>query len=244
VQVSFSKRFLIESLILVAIIVAGVWYLFWRPSDNDSNLFPCGTCLVTECTVYDSFSSLREYPSSIVKLSDQEGSERYQIGDVIVDKSQREINFPGSISQDSQPVRFLLSPQPPGLQISCLIMAEAKLIDLQNGIALLDWKHWEQLRTTNEAPLELLVQWQENDDIKQVKAAEIVKERRLDLVDLMFVGTEFQWQELALTQAGVPSACPIVLLQEEQPQVACEVSSSLLPPSGTKVTLILRVTGK
>ena len=228
----------------MAIIAAGVWYVFWRPSENNSNLFPCETCLVTECSVHVSWSSLQGYPSSIVKLSNQEGSERYRIGDVVVDKRKGEISFPGSISQDSQPVRFLLSPQLPGLQISCLVTAKVKLVDLQNGIALLDWKHWEQLRTTNEAPLELLVQWQENSDIKQVKAAEIVKERRLELGDLMFLGTEFQWQELALTQAGLPSACPIVLPQEEPQRVAHEVSPSLLPPSGTKVTLILRATAQ
>ena len=228
----------------MAVIAAGVWYVFWRPSEDDANLFPCETCFVTECSVYDSWSSLQEYPSSIAKLGDQAGSEQYQIGDVVVDKSQGEISFPGEISQDSQPVQFLLSPQLPGLQISHLITAEVKLVDLQNAIALLDWQHWEQLRTTNEAPLELLVQWPENRDIKQVKVAEIVKEPRLALGELMFLGTEFQWQELALTQAGLPPACPIVLPQEEPPQVVYEVSPSLLPPPRTKVILMLRATGQ
>jgi len=158
--------------------------------------------------------------------------------------SKAEIYFAGSINNVTQSVQFLLSPQLPNIQIRCLIPAEVKLVDLQNAIALLDWRYWEQLRASNDASLELLVQWKENSDTKQVKAAEVVKERQLKLGDLIFLGTEFQWQELALTQPGLSSACPIVPSQEEQQRVAYEVSSSLLPPSGTQVTLILRASGQ
>ncbi len=154
-------------------------------------------------------------------------------------KSKAEINFPGSINDIAQSVQFLFSPELPSIQIRCLITAKVKLVDLQNAIALLDWRYWEQLRNSSDAPLEFLVQWKENNYTKHVKATEVVKEDRLKLGDLIFLGTEFQWQELALRQTQLPSACPIVL-EEEPGRNTYEVSSSLLPPSGTKVALILR----
>jgi hypothetical protein len=243
-QISLSKRILLESFVLLVIIIAGVWFVFGRPSPNDSGSLPCETCPITDCGVYAFLSSFQEYPSSIVNLGGGEGKEKYQVGGVVVDKDNAEIIFVGSVNKASQTVHFLVLPSLPDVQIDSPVTAEVKLIDLQNAIALLDWQYLEQLRTTNDAPLELLVQWYENGDTKSVRAAEIVRGQRLKLGDLIFLGTEIQWQEMVMVQPGLPSACPVALPQGELPPPAYKVDSSLLPSSETEVTLLLRMLGR
>lgn len=239
---NLSKRVLFEISVLVAILVAGVWYVFWHlPEKYDSQVL-CETCPVTECNIYTSLTQAQGYPSPIIKLGNQKNGERYQIGDILVDNSRAVIEFPGSVGNNAAPsVQFIASPQIQDIPIKSLVIAEVKLVDLQNAIALVDWKHLEQLRTTNDAPLELLIQWKENSSTIRLKAAEVVKDLPLKLGNLLFMGTELQWQELAIAQPGLPSACPLVFSPSGLPPALYEVSPAILPPPGTKVTLILRV---
>jgi hypothetical protein len=238
-QFGFSKRAIFEILILVAILVVGVWYVFWGSTGKDASPFLCETCPVTECNI--SLIQTQEYPSPVIRVDDRKDGERYQIGDIFVDNNGVIIKFPGSIGDEAAlSVQFLVSPQLPGVSIKSFITAEAKPVDLQNAIALVDWHYLEQLRTTNDVPLELLIQWDEDNSTKQAKATEVVEKHEPALGELIFLGTEFQWQEIATVQSELPVACPLSFSPGELPPTLYEVRRGVLPASGTEVTLILR----
>jgi hypothetical protein len=136
------------------------------------------------------------------------------------------------------------------------IISEARLLDLQKAIALLDWELWDELwyrknqkSKIKNQKLKLFVKWGEEEIAAQKL---VLTEDKLEIGDFVFLGSPY-FDPIALeAPPGVDCRlCPIFPLEEKalrelfirgSGQSGYELNSALSPPKGTKVTIIIRIT--
>ncbi len=184
----------------------------------------------------------------------------YKIGGVTVDKERGEIRFSGKVQKCEGWVQFLIYLQGyKWLKDESAILSEARLIDLQNGIALLDWKLWDELwygKTSNQKSetrnqnLLLFLKWDE-EEISAKKL--ILTEDRLEMSDLIFLGSPYFDPIVLEAPRGIDCAsCSIFPLEEkalrkefvrELGRSGYELNSEVLPEEGTEVTIIVKRVG-
>lgn len=184
----------------------------------------------------------------------------YKIGNVSADTEKGKIWFRGKVSKDGGWIQHLVYLEGyKWLREESAIIAEARLIDLQKAIALLDWRLWDelwyekqvtsnQLPVTREKELLLFVQW----DRKKIPAQELVlSEDKLEIGDFIFLGSP-HFDHIALeAPPGVDCRlCPIFPLEEkalretfirESGQSGYELNSAIFPSKGTEVSIILKL---
>jgi len=135
------------------------------------------------------------------------------------------------------------------LEEESAIVSQANLLDLQQAIALLDWKLWDDLwyRKKGGEQLSMSLQWEEGEDLKKVQAREVINTRdALGIEDLVFLGSPyFDPMVLGSSSWTDCTICPLFPLEQkmlreefrrESGQSGYEVN---LPPEGTRVTVII-----
>lgn len=115
-------------------------------------------------------------------------SKVYRIGEICVDTLKKEIRFKGEVLRDTGYFYFLIYVSGyKWLREKCAIISDVKLSDLQNAIALLNWRLWDSLWTGKE---------RDRFDIfikcggKEINAKEIV-DADLEFADMIFLGSPY-----------------------------------------------------
>lgn len=175
------------------------------------------------------------------KITVKEGV--YRIGGVNADTKKEKIWFKGRVFKDKGWVQHLVYLEGyKWLKDESAIISEARLIDLQRAIAILDWKLWDESRygkTRNQKPdpqghpdaeigagvprrirvprrnqkLLLSIQWDE----KEIPAYELVLAKdRLELGDFVFLGSPYFDYIALMAPPGVDCRqCPLFALEEK-----------------------------
>lgn len=187
----------------------------------------------------------------------KETKDMYEMGDIRVNTKTREIHFTGKVYKNEGWVQFLLYAHGyKWLKEESAIVCGAKLADLQKAIAMLDYKIWDDLwfgrKTKRTKKLVLLLEWKEGGLLKRSEVGELVKTADpLWMQDLIFLGSPyFDGIALEASPATDCARCPIFSMEQkvlkeefkrESGQSGYELNSSLLPPKGTEVTIIIMV---
>jgi hypothetical protein len=177
----------------------------------------------------------------------------YRLGDIVIDTVKGEIQFKAKVQKREGWVQHLVYLHGyKWIKEESAIIAQGKLSDLQKAIALLDWRLWDRLwyekQITREKELLLFVQW----DRKEIPAQELVlSEDKLEIGDFIFLGSPY-FDHIALEASpGVDCrVCPIFPLEEkalretfirESGESGYELNSERMPPQGTEVTIIIKL---
>ncbi len=177
----------------------------------------------------------------------------YKIGGITVDTEKNQIHFRAKIFKLAGWVQHLIYLEGyKWLRKESAIISEAKLIDLQRAIALLDWKLRDKLRykKVENHKLPVSIGW----NGKEITGQELVlTEDKLEIGDFMFLG--FSYFDQAALKSPVHMDCrfcPLFPLEEkvlreefkrESGQSGYELNTLLFPPKETEVTVIIRQEG-
>lgn len=193
-------------------------------------------------------------PSPLVQSDDL-----ISFGDITVHLTSREIRFHGEVRQAEGSVWLLLHLAGyQWLEEEAAIVSSARLIDLQQAIALLDWQLWDRLWLReggeHDTGAEVLIGW----DGDKVAANELIQTQYcLDIGDLIYLGSPF-FDALFLTRCKQTvlcialsnhSQCPLFILHETieakfvrgSGERGYHLIHERLPAVGTAVTVIIRV---
>jgi len=198
------------------------------------------------------------------ELIEEEG--KFRLGKVNINTENGEMHFKGKVQKNKDWVQHLVYLHGyKWLKEESAIISEVKLSDLQKAIALLDWRLWDELwyRKNQKSPpeadphsagkvksqeLSVFVKWDE----EEVAVQELVlTEDKLEIGDFIFLGSPY-FDHIALEASpGVDCRlCPIFHLEEkvlrelfirESGQSGYELNSERIPPQGTEVTIIIRL---
>ncbi|HAZ30279.1 TPA: hypothetical protein DCY65_01750 [Candidatus Acetothermia bacterium] len=182
-----------------------------------------------------------------------------RFGDVAVCQDAREIRFAGEVRQAEGSVLLLLHLTGyQWLEQEAAIVSPSRLVDLQQAIALLDWRLWDRLwqgeREAGGAAVEVRIGWGGEEE----SATDLLDTRySLGLGDLVYLGSPLfdplflaRCERTALCVALIRrDQCPLFLLHdaiEEQLARDCgqrgyRLNPGRLPPVGTPVTVLIRV---
>ena len=185
------------------------------------------------------------------------GEGTYQIGEILVDTLKREIKFTGEVNKKEKWVQFLIYIYGyKWLKEESAIISEARLKNLQDAIALLDWKLWDELWYRKFKSRELKDKRQKlsvfvKDKEKEVAAQELVlTEDVLEIGDFIYLGSPYFDSRVLEDSPRVDCKhCPLFPLEEkvlreefkrESGLSGYNLNSPLFLPRGTEVTIIIR----
>lgn len=190
------------------------------------------------------------------RLAREEAKDIYEMGDIRINTKTSEIRFTGKVHKNEGWVQFLLYAYGyKWLKEESAIVSDAKLVDLQKAIAMIDYKIWDDMwfrrKSEGTKKLTLLLEWEEGGVLKRDEAKEFVKtEDPLWIEDLIFLGSPY-FDGIALW--GSPARdcwrCPIFPLEQKalreefkrkSGQSGYELNPNLLPPERTEVTIIIK----
>ena len=183
----------------------------------------------------------------------------YQLGDILVDTAKAEIKFTGKVYKMEKWVQFLIYVDGyKWLKEESAIISEARLVDLQHAIALLDWELWDKLWYGKSERGNLKDKMRKlsvfvKDEEKEAAAEDLVlTEDVLEIGDFMFLGSPYFDSRVLEDSPGADCrSCPLFPLEEKvlreefkrgSGQSGYELNSSLFLPEGTEVTIIIRAT--
>lgn len=178
-----------------------------------------------------------------------EAEEVYRIGEITVDARKGEIRFKGEIRKNKGWVQFLLYLQGyKWLKEESAIVSQANLLDLQQAIALLNWKLWDDLwyRKKGGSQLSMSLEWKEGE---RVRAEEVISTQdTLGIEDLLFLGSPY-FDPIVLGSSLWTDCtiCPIFPLEQKMLREEFQRKSGQsgyevnLPPEGTKVIIVINV---
>lgn len=177
------------------------------------------------------------------------GEGRYRFGKVEADTLGGEITFPARVRVDRGPVRYLLNLQ--GylwLDEESALVSPARLLDLQQALALLDWEFWEDYRmavlegrSPPEGPFSLRLARERNGEGREVPGEG-------GLAGFLFLGSPYFDGLVLAASPGDCLACPLYPLEREAVELLQEraglsggfsLPDDLLPPPGSEVSVIL-----
>lgn len=149
----------------------------------------------------------------------------YKLGEVCIDKNKGIIWFDAVVTKNQGPVQFLLYLQGyKWLKDDCALVSQSRLKDLQEALALLDWKTWDDIwnrkrnQQTQKHRMEIV--WIEEGQIKRIKADDLVDVKEIDkplfLWDFVFLGSPY-FDRVALEAPSSLSceSCPVFALEEK-----------------------------
>lgn len=179
----------------------------------------------------------------------------YNLSGVEIYKEKGEIRFKGRVEKDRGWVQFLIYVKGyKWLKEESAIVSDAELEDIQNGIALIDWKLWDDIwfRRERDRRVELTIEWKK----RKIKAEGLlrVSGEELRIEDLIFLGSPY-FDETVLREPESKSCkgCPILPLEKEtlkdvfvrkSGRSGYELCSEAMPEKGEEVSIILRVEGR
>ncbi len=181
------------------------------------------------------------------------GEEQYRLGEVLVDLESGEAVFPAEVRANADEVRFLANLR--GylwLDEESALVSPARLLDLQQALALLDWEFWEEYRLSllegrpvPDGGFTLRLSWEENGEIRDEAVGWSGRENPAELI---FLGSPY-FDEFVLGASPADCrACPLFPLEKEaidRLQSRSGLASSFtvpegaLPPPGTAVTVTI-----
>lgn len=170
-------------------------------------------------------------------------------GNITVDITKKEIRFMGKVTKDKGWQQFLIYVHGyKWLKEKSAIVSEAKLVDLQQAIAALDWRLWNDIYIKNiqSRDLSLFIEYN-NCRVSSEKL--IVSDDKLSFQDLVFIGsTYFDAAVLGNPPELSCDRCPIYNLEQEILNKKFIRKSNKtgyvvknMPPVGTEVTIIIKL---
>jgi hypothetical protein len=177
----------------------------------------------------------------------------YQFGRIKVDKLKNTIEFTGKVAKMSGYVDFLLYVYGyKWLEKSCAVISDAKLSDLQNAIAFLDWKLWDELWTkggvSSESQPEMFIRYGSVNN----EAAGFINAggEALEIGDFVFLGSPYFDPVVLRDKSSLDcESCPVYELEEKtlrkefirgSGKSGYELNQKTMPPEGEKVIITLR----
>ena len=211
--------------ILILLLIAGVVYLVYTKLTSQKTT-------ETEIKIYD--------------------ENRYDIGNVRIDKSNKEISFDAVVRKNTGWMQFLIYVEGyKWLKEDCAIVSSVKLSDLQKAFALLDWKLWDDLwyRKTTDLTKSVIVYIEFKK--RQYLAEDFIKEKdKIDVAvaikDLVFLGSPyFDTVVLDENPSDLCSPCPIYPLEQksirkEIGKKGYSLDDKLILPIKEKVKIIIK----
>lgn len=143
----------------------------------------------------------------------------YRFGRIKVDKSKGTIEFSGKVVRASGHVDFLLYLEGyMWLKNRCAIVSDAKLYDLQNAIAFINWKLWDELWAEGRLVSEKMPEMSLRCSNKERKPQDLtdVRGEALGLGDFVFLGSPY-FDQIVLRGETVADCnkCPAYRLEEK-----------------------------
>jgi hypothetical protein len=171
----------------------------------------------------------------------------YQFGLIAVDTSRRTIVFPGQVVRDTGRVLTLIALTGyRWLEDSAAIVSRARLLDLQQAIAAIEWALWDSL-WTGRHPGRPAVLTVENRDGRQI----VGRGAEFDLENLIFLGTpEFDPIVLSSGEDADCRTCPVFdrerefiieSLRRRSGLIGYRLNDRQLPGAGTEVQVSIRI---
>jgi hypothetical protein len=170
---------------------------------------------------------------------------------VTVRRSENTVSFPGVVTRDKGWVQFLIyAPGYRWLEQECAITAMTSLISVQNAVAGLDWKVWEDLWAQRKRVPGIDV-WITHDGVRHRAQDLVFASEELHLKDLLFVGSPY-FDAVALDpkSAGICAACPLYPVEQEflkqeavreSGRSGYELNQERMPAPGARVEITLRL---
>lgn len=177
---------------------------------------------------------------------------KYKIGDVFVDTAKREIRYKGKVHKDNGWVQFLIHMQGyKWLKEESAIISDVNLQDVQNAIALLDWKLWDDIwyrkNTARTKKVNIFVKWNntENNARNLVHADDYLFPQ-----DIIFLGSPYFDSVVVENKAIDCKNCPIFPIEKKvlkksfrrkSGQSGYKLNSKKMPPKNSDVTIIIKI---
>lgn len=178
----------------------------------------------------------------------------YKFGEIEVDLGRKEIEFPGVITKNKGKVKFLIYLQGyKWLKTESAIVSKAKLSNLQNAIALIDWQLWDNLwyrkKVSDNKKIRIWIKWQNNKGVKKIDGVDMIKnEGFLNISKLIFLGSPYlddivlggTYEDLSCLK------CPLLPLEKEMILDKLEIieyklNETIMPPISTEVEVIITI---
>jgi len=172
-----------------------------------------------------------------------------RIGEVSVCREEGRIEFEGIVQKDSGWVQFLIFLRGyDWLRDECAIISDARLIDLQRAIFLIDPKLWNDLWHRRIKGGRVILEW----DNKKMEATSLlnVKKEELGIGDILFIGSPL-WDRIVLREIGIRKCrgCPLFELEKEGIKKTFKrkngesgyTLNKRMPPKGTTVRITILI---
>ena len=229
-------------------------------------LLVMGTISVIYYNLYIQNNKIKKGETVVPEIIQEKTEENiYRIGNIVIDKNKEEIYFTGRVAKRKGWVQFLIYADGyKWLEEEAVIIAEARLKDLQLSLALLDWKYWDDFYyekkaedtdiKTPETKWEFFIQWGESDKLKIIKSNEIVtakdKKDLLKLYHFIFLGNPL-FDQIALSNEPSTSCqgCPFFPVEErtlrqlfrrKSGESGYEINTEVIPPLNTEIKIIIK----
>lgn len=199
------------------------------------------------CLVYTKLTTQKPIETKI-KIYDES---KYNIGNVRIDKSKKEISFDAVVRKNTGWIQFLIYVEGyKWLKEECAIVSSVKLSDLQKAFALLDWKLWNDLwyRKTTDLTKSVTVYIELKK--RQYPAEDFIKEKdKIDgIKDIVFLGSPyFDTVVLDEDPSNLCSSCPVYPLEQKSIKKAIGkkgylLNDKLILPIEEKMKIIIKWT--
>ncbi len=180
------------------------------------------------------------------------GNDCYKIGQILIDMNKGEITFTAKVYKQQDWVQFLLYLDGyKWLKEESALVSQARLADLQEATALLDWQLWDKLwHKTRRPEDQRLVMYIEQDKKETLATDLLLAQDPLGIEDLVFLGSPY-FDPIALRNSpGVDCRlCPLFPSEEkalresfvrDSGESGYRLDPSLFPSKGTEVAIIIR----
>lgn len=191
-------------------------------------------------------------PPAAVKL----GENLYRIGRLTVDMEKREVTIRGWVNMNAGLVEYLACSAGGKLHESALVL-DAKPMDFQVALILLGLEAQEAPKPQSPPrlpkgdPVEIWVQWKEREEIKRVRAEQMLLDRRrekpMQETQWVFTGSMiYQGRFIAEIERSLIATYhdPAAIINNPRPEAADDtiysVNSEVVPKRGTAITLIVK----
>ena len=188
-------------------------------------------------------------PRTAHSPAEELGEGRYRFGKVEADTLSGEISFPARVRVDRGPVRYLLNLE--GylwLDEESALVSPARLLDLQQALALLDWEFWEDYRMAvleerppPAGPFTLRLAREGDRDDREIPG-------KGGVAGLLFLGSPYFDGLVLAASPGDCLACPLYPLEREAVERLQEragltggftLPEDLLPSPESELTVII-----
>ncbi|MGA1863828.1 MAG: YdjY domain-containing protein [bacterium] len=192
----------------------------------------------------------------------QIGPDKYEIGNVILDKNKREIFISGSINMQNGLVEYLACHEEVGKLHESVLKMDAKPSDIQVALLLLGFKNDNNLKYQGDPTipegdsLDIFAEWELPDkNKKRVRAEELVFDKQnnktMQRTHWVFTGSQIvDGQYMADTDGSIIATFrdPFAIINNPLPSGADDTiyfsNDKLLPPKDTQVQLIIKAAEK